>query len=53
MNKLNHEYENEVEVTHIRINEIEYSERVRCVIKCLLEMSFEGDKTEVQESEAA
>jgi hypothetical protein len=53
MNKTNYEYENNVEVIRAEISEIEYNERVCRVIKCLLEMSLDSDKTRDSKSEEA
>jgi hypothetical protein len=45
MNKNRYEFENNVEIYAIEIAEKEYSERVVRVIKWLLEMAKEDDKT--------
>ncbi len=45
MSKYRYEFENNVEVCVIEIAEKEYSERVVRVIKWLLEMAKEDDKT--------
>jgi len=40
------EYEKNLEIEYIEINQNEYNEKIKCVIKWLLEMNLEADSLE-------